>query len=91
MLSGRASTDFTNTNPNFTNVTFEIVDGQLVINPISVIVTITEHSDAVDYDGDLHTVTGYDVSVILRMVLHRPAAVLHLAAGGHQSAPQGGS
>ena len=55
--------DFTNTNDNFANVTFVIVDGQLVINPIDVTVTITEHSDEVDYDGEEHTVTGYDVSM----------------------------
>ena len=55
--------DFENTNDNFANVTFEIVDGQLVINPIGVTVTITEHSDEVDYDGEEHTVTGYDVEI----------------------------
>ena len=57
--------DFKNTNPNFTNVEFVIVDGQLVINPITdeVVVTITEHSDEVDYDGKVHTVEGYDVSI----------------------------
>ena len=56
--------DFTNTNENFETVTFVIVDGQLVIDPIDVTVTITEHSDEVDYDGEEHTVTGYDVTSI---------------------------
>ena len=55
--------DFTNTNNNFANVTFTIVDGQLVIKPVDVTVTITEHSDEVDYDGKQHTVTGYDVEI----------------------------
>ena len=55
--------DFTNTNSNFANVTFVIVDGQLVIDPIDITVTITEHGDEVDYDGQSHTVTGYDVSI----------------------------
>ena len=55
--------DFTNTNSNFASVTFAIVDGKLVIKPIDVTVTITEHSDKVVYDGEEHTVTGYDVSI----------------------------
>ena len=55
--------DFANTNGNFANVTFVIKDGQLVIKPIDVTVTITEHSDEVDYNGEEHTVTGYDVEV----------------------------
>ncbi len=58
-----SAADFTNTNANFANVTFEIVDGQLVIKPIEVTVTITEHSDEVDYDGEEHTVSGYDVEI----------------------------
>ncbi len=60
---GLTAADFTNTNANFANVTFNIVDGQLVIKPIDVTVTITEHSDEVDYDGAEHTVTGYDVEI----------------------------
>lgn len=55
------ASDFTNTNPNFSNVSFVITDGQLVIDPISVTVTITEHSGEIDYDGEEHTVEGYDV------------------------------
>ncbi len=57
------SDDFANTNSNFGTVTFVIVDGQLVIDPIDVTVTITEHSDEVDYDGEEHTVSGYDVEI----------------------------
>ncbi|MBQ3393972.1 MAG: InlB B-repeat-containing protein [Oscillospiraceae bacterium] len=58
---GIVAGDFKNTNKNFTNVVFEIVDGQLVIDPIKdkVTVTITENSDEVDYDGNEHTITGY--------------------------------
>ncbi len=55
--------DFSNTNDNFANVTFEIVDGSLVIKPIDVTVTITEHGGEVDYDGEPHTVEGYDVEI----------------------------
>ncbi len=61
--------DFTNKNPNFANVKFVIVDGQLVINPLGTnpdeapVVTITEHSGTYTYDGTAKTVTGYDVSI----------------------------
>lgn len=38
--------------------------GTLTINPVDeVVVTITGHNDTVPYDGDEHTVTGYDVSI----------------------------
>ncbi|MBP5664610.1 MAG: fibrobacter succinogenes major paralogous domain-containing protein, partial [Bacteroidales bacterium] len=57
------STDFENTNDNFATVTFNIVNGQLVINKIDATVTITEHSDTVDYNGQPHTVSGYDVEI----------------------------
>ena len=59
------ASDFTNTNSNFTNVKFVIVDGGLKINPVSdeITVTITEHSKTETYDGKEKTVTGYDVSV----------------------------
>ena len=56
--------DFTNTNKNFNNVTFVVVDGQLVVDPIIATVTIAEHGDEADYDGEAHTVTGYDVTSI---------------------------
>ena len=51
---------FTNTNPNFGTVTFVVTDGSLTITPIDVTVTITGHIAAVDYDGNAHTVSGYD-------------------------------
>ena len=41
--------DFTNTNANFTNVTFVILDGTLVISPR--VLTITSGSDKKEYDG----------------------------------------
>ena len=55
--------DFTNTNANFAKVTFVILDGELVIDPIDVTVTITEHSGTAAYDGTEHTVSGYDVAI----------------------------
>ncbi|WP_304583225.1 DUF7507 domain-containing protein [Aristaeella hokkaidonensis] len=58
---GIVAGDFENTNTNFTNVEFKIVDGQLKIKPITdkVTVTITENSDEVTYDGQPHTIKGY--------------------------------
>ncbi len=45
----------------FTNVTFNIVDGVLKINPITaeVVVTVTENGAIVTYDGTEHSVKGY--------------------------------
>ena len=58
---GIESKDFKNTNANFSNVEFVVVDGKLEITPNTdkVVVTITENSDTVTYDGKEHTVTGY--------------------------------
>ena len=58
---GIAAGDFKNTNANFSNVEFVVVDGTLKITPVTdkVVVTITENSDTVAYDGKEHTVTGY--------------------------------
>ena len=58
---GVAAGDFENTNKNFTNVTFNIVDGVLKINPITaeVVVTVTENGAIVTYDGTEHSVKGY--------------------------------
>lgn len=53
---------FTNNNSNFSGVTFNIVDGSLVINPVTtaVTVTITGHHQSRIYDGNEYTVSGYD-------------------------------
>ena len=58
---GIESKDFKNTNANFSNVEFVVVDGKLEITPntAKVTVTITENSGSVKYDGNEHTVTGY--------------------------------
>mgnify|MGYP002551652915 CR=1 FL=1 len=61
---GLKADQFTNNNDNFKKVTFVVNDGTLTINPVDeVVVTITGHNDTVPYDGDEHTVTGYDVSI----------------------------
>ena len=61
-----SASDFANTSKNFTDVTFEVVDGQLEITPITeeVVVTITENSGAYTYDGEEKSVTGYSVKTI---------------------------
>ena len=50
---------FENINPAFTDVTFEVTDGYVRINPINVTVTIEGANNTTDYDGELHTVSGY--------------------------------
>ena len=55
---GWEAADFENTNTNFSNVTFVVTDGQLVINPRPVV--LTSASDKKVYDGEAltnHTVT----------------------------------
>ena len=58
---GIESKDFKNTNANFSNVEFVVVDGKLEITPITdkVTVTITENSGTATYDGKEHIVSGY--------------------------------
>ncbi|MBR4814164.1 MAG: hypothetical protein IKZ67_01735, partial [Paludibacteraceae bacterium] len=53
-------TMFENTNPNFKDVAFEVVEDSLTILPIPVHVTITKHHMTVAYDGQEHSVSGYD-------------------------------
>ncbi|MDO4176116.1 MAG: InlB B-repeat-containing protein [Bacillota bacterium] len=51
--------DFTNKNKNFTNVVFNIVDGQLVIAPISDAITVTAKNGSKIYDGSALTNDGF--------------------------------
>ena len=62
---GLNADQFANTNGNFTNVTFNVTDGWLKIDPAEteVTVTITGHTGSHTYDGNEKTVTGYDVSI----------------------------
>ncbi len=59
---GLKPSDFTATSPNYNNVTIEVTDGYLEIDPIAdkVTVTVTEKSDTVTYNGQEHSVTGYE-------------------------------
>ena len=59
---GLKPSDFTATSPNYKNVTIEVTDGYLEIDPITdkVTVTVTEKSGSAVYDGQEHSVTGYE-------------------------------
>ena len=59
---GLTAADFTATSPNYETVVIKVTDGWLKINPVSdkVTVTVTEKSDSVVYDGQEHSVTGYE-------------------------------
>ena len=59
---GLKPSDFTATSPNYNNVTVEVTDGYLEINPITdkVTVTVTEKSGSAVYNGQEHSVTGYE-------------------------------
>jgi uncharacterized protein (TIGR02145 family) len=62
---GLTAAQFTdNGNANFDTVTFVVTDGWLTITPkTGVVVTITEHADTAMYDGNPHSVSGYDMTV----------------------------
>ena len=61
---GLNADQFANTNGNFENVTFNVTDGWLKIDPLSeVVVTITGHNDTVTYNGSEQSVEGYEVSI----------------------------
>ena len=58
---GLSADQFSNANANF-DVTFEVSDGWLEIEPINAVVKVTGNHDAVTYDGDEHSVSGYETS-----------------------------
>ena len=59
---GLKADQFTNTNTNF-NVTFEIEDGYITITPVDgVVVTIKGHFNTTEYNGNEHTISGYEFS-----------------------------
>ncbi len=61
---GLTTESFVNTNKSFKNVTFKVTDGSLQITPFTdkVTVTIKGHKDSTTYDGEEHTVSGYEVT-----------------------------
>ena len=60
---GLLTEQFANTNPNFATVTFNVTDGYQTIEPIDVTVEITGHHATFTYDGEEHSVSGYDVEI----------------------------
>lgn len=58
---GLAPAQFTNNNDDY-EVTFNVTDGGVTINPLSVSVSVTGHTGTFTYDGNNHSVSGYDLS-----------------------------
>ena len=60
---GLKETDFTAESPNYYKVVIKVEDGYLDIVPINITVTVTVRGnrDTVTYDGNPHTVEGYEV------------------------------
>ncbi len=60
---GLTADNFTASSPNYKTVKVEVVDGYLDIVPINITVTVTVRGnrDTVTYDGQPHTVKGYEV------------------------------
>ena len=61
---GLTKDKFSNTSQNFKDVNFTVIDGYQTITSVTdVVVTITGHSSTIDYDGEEHTVSDYDVEI----------------------------
>ena len=61
---GYNSGTLVNTSANFTNVTFNVTDGKLIITPkTGVVVTITENSGELAYNTEEQSVEGYTYSI----------------------------
>ena len=54
---------FTNNNPNFAKVTFEVTDGYQTIDPKNITVTITGNTATEKYTGKEQTVSGYEIDI----------------------------
>ena len=44
-------------------MTFNVTDGYQTINPITATVTITGHNNSATFDGEEHSVSGYDTEI----------------------------
>ena len=60
---GLAADQFSNVNPNFENVVFEVADGELKVKPAPVTVYVAGSSAEIDYDGEEHEISGYELSL----------------------------
>ena len=74
--------DFTATSDSYAEITIIVKDGGLIITPVSeaVIVKITGHKDRVEFDGEEHSVTGYDVDSISNELYHEEDFVFNGSA-----------
>jgi len=54
-----ASDQFSNNSANFSNVTFNVTDGSMTINPLDVIVTVQGATAVAPYDGNAHNASGF--------------------------------
>lgn len=92
---GLDSGQFTNTNSNFSDVSFSIAqDGQLTINPTStpVTVNIAGSSDTREYNGYLQTVFGYTVTAISDPLnCYAPSYISYTNPSGAQAPVVGGT
>ena len=61
---GLTKEDFVNVNPDFGNVLFDITDGYIEILPVSVTVEIEGNTSTVPYDGEMHSIEGYEIKGI---------------------------
>ena len=57
---GLAASQFTNTNPDFQDVVFNVTDGYMTINKANVEVIVTGHTAIKEYDNVARTVSGYE-------------------------------
>lgn len=57
---GLNESQFVNRNSKYVNVYFQVEDGFIEIDPINVEIEIIGYSDSVEYDGDVHSVYGYE-------------------------------
>ncbi|WP_026651008.1 InlB B-repeat-containing protein [Butyrivibrio proteoclasticus] len=55
--------DFTNISENYSNVTFEVTDGKVIINPRSVTVTVAGKTASEPYNGKLQELDGYEYEI----------------------------
>ena len=69
---GLTEANFTVTSDSYAEITVIVKDGGLTITPVSeaVIVKISGHKDRVEFDGEEHSVTGYDVDSISNELYH---------------------
>ena len=76
---GVAAGDFQNTNKNFTNVEFVVVDGALTITKATLKVTFTGASETKVYNGRLQSISGITAEGLLTG--HRYENLSYLASG----------